>query len=442
MPGRRAQGWRRVAFGHWVTIIALVALCARLLVFVTSPGFRPIADSQTYDRMASSLARTGSLPRTPIPPFRSATAYPPPLFPVVLAVAYRAVGPTDPQARQNAGRVLEALLGTAAVVFVCLITVRLFGPRVALAAGALAAIYPPLVLVGSSLMTESLFIPLVLAATLAALRGRDSPRPERWAPATGVLIALAALTRGNGIILALPLGLLLGAEAPRRRSGVRRRWRAATPAAMLLAIVVTLAPWTIRNARQFHELVPITTENGYALAGTYSSAADHARYPTLWTSPFPQVEQALARDPRLNEAQISDRLARDAWGYVRAHPAYPLKVAKWSAIRLLNLSGTGFERWNATWEGYPRYLAVASVIAFWLLGLLALLGVARGALRRAPAALWGVPVVILLSVLPFAGSTRYRSPLDPFLVMLAAAALAGVRRGRWRQGGRLPSAAE
>src|SRR5205807_6549592 len=74
-------------------------------------------------------------------------------------------------------------------------------------------------------------------------------------------------------------------------------------------------------------------------------------------------------------------------------------------------------------EAYPPWLAIASVYSFWAVGLLALAGAATGAARRVPWALWGCPVVIFLSTVLLEGSTRYRSPADPFIVMLATLGL-------------------
>jgi len=74
-----------------------------------------------------------------------------------------------------------------------------------------------------------------------------------------------------------------------------------------------------------------------------------------------------------------------------------------------------------------------------LLGLAALVwGPARRAARRAPAALWACPILMFVSCVPFAGSTRYRSPADPFLLILVAVLL-GVVVDR-RRGERVASA--
>ena len=49
---------------------------------------------------------------------------------------------------------------------------------------------------------------------------------------------------------------------------------------------------------------------------------------------------------------------------------------------------------------------------------------------RGPPAFWGVPLTIVLSFIFVEGAIRFRAPADPFVVMLAAAALARGRRAR------------
>jgi hypothetical protein len=80
------------------------------------------------------------------------------------------------------------------------------------------------------------------------------------------------------------------------------------------------------------------------------------------------------------------------------------------------------------------------VVSFWLLAVLALLGAMTPAARRAPRWMWGVPLLFFLSVVFINVETpRFREPIDPFLVMLAACAVAtGAERAATRFSGRAP----
>ena len=408
-----------------IRAIVLVALVVRLAVVLATPHFVPRTDAAEYDHNAVSLVQHGKFAPSVATFHGGPTAYHPPAFSVLLAGAYKLVGTGSAKTRWEAGRILNAILGAAAVALICLIALRLWGRRVALLAGGIAAVSPPLVLVGSTLMSEPLFIVLELAAVLAALAHRESPHRWRWAVATGVLAALGALTRGNGLLLLVPLFFLVWCERP------RRSWRSLrAPAAMVAAAALTLVPWTIRNLSAFHQFVPVTTETGYALAGTYNGVSQsYGRFPAMWQAPFYGVARILRSDPHANEAQISSRLTTQAIDYVDAHPAAVPKTAYWNILRLLNFAGPGFEHWIAYYESYPPWLAVASAYAFWLMLALALAGAGGRAVRCAPLAIWGVPLVIFLLAVGLMGSTRYRSPADPFVILLAALGLVAAYEG-------------
>ena len=64
-----------------------------------------------------------------------------------------------------------------------------------------------------------------------------------------------------------------------------------------------------------------------------------------------------------------------------------------------------------------------SALGTLVLLLLAAAGVARGALRRAPLAVWLAPVLLVVSVAVTVSAVRYRAPAEPFLVLAAAFAL-------------------
>jgi 4-amino-4-deoxy-L-arabinose transferase-like glycosyltransferase len=407
---------RRLRFRHGLAALLALALLARVLVIVATPQFAPATDAVDYDRIAVSLADNGSFPTSSVAPQGGPTAFRPPLFPLALAGAYTLSGTGDAKARWRAGRILEALLGTIAVGLIGLIALRLWGAAIGLIAAGIASVYPPLLLVGSSLMTESLFIPVALAIVLCGLAYRDAPQRLRWVVLAGGLIAIAALTRTTGIVLLLPIVFMVWTGRP--RFSRRALW---APLTLIAATAVTLVPWTIRNADVLHAFVPTTTQSGYALAGTYEPIAQHRPdYPAMWVPPILELARVYKAAPTANEAQVSSRLDTIGLDYIRAHPASLVKTAYWDTVRMFNLGGTGFESWAARYEGFPRRLADISVYAFWLLALIGIGGAFTVTARRAPKSLWWCPGVLLLGTVMFIGSTRYRAPADPFLVMLAA----------------------
>src|SRR6266540_937570 len=181
-------------------LILGLALLTRVAVIVATPDYQPQFDAADYDRHAVSIADGHGYPGPQSGDPTQPTAFRPPLYPVALAAVHLLGG------GWTAGRVLGALLGVATVLLVFVISRRLWGPRIAVVTSAIVAVFPPLVILSATLLSESLFLPLMLGAVLVVLEYRDDRR-LRWALLAGVLCGLAALTRTNGVLLVVAAGL-------------------------------------------------------------------------------------------------------------------------------------------------------------------------------------------------------------------------------------------
>jgi hypothetical protein len=296
---------------------------------------------------------------------------------------------------------------------------------VALVALAVAAVYPPLVLLGLTLLSEPLFLVFELGAVAAALRARETGG-LRWAAAAGALAGLAWLTRSNGWVLLVPLALLVWTLRPR----LSRRAVAAPLAAVLTALVV-VAPWTVRNAVAMDAFVLVSDNDGYTLAGTYNDTARADRdFRAGWRPPQLDPEYrrlAEGTDGELEQSRVLGRAARE---YIGDHPLYVAEVAACNSLRLVYLAwlACGDDRGSvalgyADEQGVSSAVAYATIAAFALVALLAIGGAFTRAARVAPRALWLVPAAMWTTVLVLAAN-RFRAPIEPFLVMLAALALA------------------
>lgn len=410
------------------------------LVYVENTYYKAKNDAGTYNRLASHIAQygdyhTGSGPHKGAGGSRGPTAYFPPAFPYSLAVVdlidgHEAGGKTAVPPE----RIAQAVVGTISVALLGLVALEAFGGSVALAAMTIAAVYPVFVELSGTLVAENLLLAFELASIWTALRARRARRTAgvyAWIAATGVLTGLGTLTHENAVLFLLPLGVAAWSVA-RARAPVRSRRPAlralAAPALLVACTCAMIAPWTIRNAVELHHFVPVSDETGITLIGTYNatSAAQrpvHYKWDLFLKMPeFAAIAQAA---PRYDEVQLSDQLQSRALDYIRAHPFSPLDVAFHNTLRMFELEGSF--AWHASYDaiGLPARAAGIGVVSFWLLLALAIAGLFTAVRREAPLWLWAFPVLYWLSIAFVNVETpRFREPIDPFFVLLAACAVA------------------
>lgn len=306
----------------------------------------------------------------------------------------------------EAQKIALSVVGTGTVVLVGLAGRLLGGERLGLIAAAVAALYPMLWLADGTLMSETTYALLITAALVCALA--YARRPSPWlAAALGALIALAALTRGEGLALLVLLAAPLAWRRPRHL------------AAVAVAAVVVLAPWTIRNLATFDKPFLIST-NGEAI---WAGANCHQTYYTdqigAWI--FNCYGPRPAGDESVQALAYRDRGLR----YMRHHTGrLPAVVAArlgrlWDVYRPWT-QGTFF---SATEGRRPRATHVA-LIVYWALLPLAVAGAVL--LRRRRRELWILlaPVVMVTLVAATTyGTTRFRTAAEPSIVLLAAVSL-------------------
>jgi hypothetical protein len=402
-----------------VTIAILAsALAVRVGYVLGTRGYSMRHDDQAYDRLALGIARTGAYPDVG----GHATAYRPPGFPYLLGAVYAIAG--RGHSRVVAGRMVEAVLGVVIVALLGALAARLFDLRTAFCTMALAAVYVPLVTAGTSLLAEPLTIVLELGAISAVLAWRRHAQ-LRWVVAAGVMGGALALTRSNACVVVIAL---VAAVWPFRR---RLTVGSLTPVAVLLmTAVLTVAPWTVRNAVVLHSFIPVSDETGGTLAGTYNpvSAGDSAA-PAFWhllpqIPPYASQTRTLAAGP---EAPFQSRLVHLALQYVQHHPFYPFKVAYYNTLRLFGLNSLRLSTFTASLAGITSArVADAGVFSFWVVGALAVAAGLNGRVRKQiPGFIWLAATLLFFSiVLINSEAPRLRLSLDPFVLLLAGAGMA------------------
>jgi 4-amino-4-deoxy-L-arabinose transferase-like glycosyltransferase len=418
------MGRRRPTRTSLIAAALLIAALALRVALVESTSYTPRNDAGSYLTLASQVAHTGAYSTSRRPGGGAGgtlgpSAYFPPAYPYLLATVDLIGGNTGRRGGSiEPARISQAVLGTVTVAFVGLIALELFGATIALIALALAAFYPVFVELSTALVAENLMTVLILAAVWTGLRARRSAHPYRWLISAGVLTGLATLTHVNSLVVIVPLAFAAW--------HARRGWQA--PALVVLAALLTLTPWIVRDAVVMHRFIFVTDETGITLRGTYNSAsAANSPVPYKWRIFYgiPGERPLVGQEGRLTEPELSDRLQSQAFHYIGDHPLSPLAAAYHNSLRLLELEGQSAWQASARAQSLPLGIARAGVICFWILCVLALAGAFTHRVRAAPPWVWTIPLLLWLTVvLVNAETPRFREPIDAFLILSGACALA------------------
>jgi 4-amino-4-deoxy-L-arabinose transferase-like glycosyltransferase len=343
-----------------------------------------------------------------------------PGYPLFLAACREVFGASLP-----AVRIVQAGLGVVGVWLVGRLTAstvpwaRRPGWTIPMVAAGIAAVEPYLVGMSALVLSEALFLPVMLAGlwALASLwRRGDEPGPKRpivVAVGAGLAMGAAVLARPSWALF-LPAALaswVIGAGRGRRLEALR--------GALIvgLASAAILAPWWVRNARVFGKFVPTAMWVGASLYDGINPRANG------------ESDMDFVDDPEfrtLGEPE-QDAVFRDrSIAFARSDPG-----------RVLALAGAKFGRFWSPWPNANVLKApgVALASALVTIPVYVLIGLGAWDRRRDPKALAllaGPLVYFCLLHMVFVSSVRYRIPGE--VPALGLAAIGVGRLAGWRTG--------
>ena len=251
---------------------ALILLAAILVLGFGLRAYRvveplpvPGDDAHAYYALSKSLYSEGSFGG---PSFKDPSDWSPGAPLLYAASFYATAG-----AREGTARIVELLLGLATIVVAYLLGRRISCQPAGLLAAFAVAVYPPFIHSVGALYSEppAMFtLPAAVLAFLWAGDGLDArSSPARWL-LPGFLFGLTAMFRPEYLLVGFAFALLALIRVWRARA-----WRPSLAAAALLlvALLLPIAPWAIRNQVVLHRTVPISTGGGKALyVGTFLPA--------------------------------------------------------------------------------------------------------------------------------------------------------------------------
>jgi hypothetical protein len=294
----------------------------------------------------------------------------------------------------------DIALSCAMVWLVANLALVLFEDRaIALAAALAAAIYPPSIYFSIVGLTETLFTTLIVAAYVCWYRGAFV-----WA---AVFAVFSILTRPAVDLLAPLLVIYFAAVVHcRHASGVLRQ-------VFIYAAVycVLMAPWWAHNYATYGTFVRLNLaagENFYAGNNRQNVSGGGVRDVDFDRSAYANIVDPVERD------RVAFKAGLD---YVKHDPLAFLARAGTKFVRFWRLwpYAEEYSNWKvlAVYIGsyVPIFVLTVVYLAFW--------GVPEF-LRIVPILAFGAYLTLVNVV--FSASLRYRFPLEPFMIVFAAAA--------------------
>jgi 4-amino-4-deoxy-L-arabinose transferase-like glycosyltransferase len=212
----------------WLWAVVLVALGLRVALALLPRAIR--WDEPDYLWLGKSLLTGGGYTIVGVPELHYT-----PLLPILSGAIYVLTG--DPELGTSAWYVL---LGALVILPVYDLARRIYGRPVARLAAILVALFPGLssAVLYWGTMTEPLFVFWIYCALWAVIVALDERKLWAYA-AAGASVGLAYLSRPEGIVWALALGIFLLLVWIRRRR--LWRWRTLAQAAVYMALLIVLA---------------------------------------------------------------------------------------------------------------------------------------------------------------------------------------------------------
>ena len=414
-------GFRAVAASLWLILAIALLLRVGYLWSYTYEHPRQAVSVVPFLFESGNIAHSLAVGNGFSSPFRvdtGPTAWLPPIYPLLLAGIFRTFGSYTFHSF-IAAALLNISFATLTCVPIFFAGKRIGGLGVAAGAAWLWAVFPNAILIPvQSMWDASLSALLVAAIFCATLALAESSRVRDWC-AYGLLWGITLMTNAT---LAALLPLLLGWVAYRSHKQ-RRPWFGRLALSIGIVVLCCL-PWTIRNYEIFHTFVPLRSGFGLQLwLGNNDDTKDIFR---AELHPIYNADER-ARYIQMGETAYMQEKQQQGVEYMTAHPA---REAHLIGNRIISVWSGGTPTPVKDVLNVPslwfRFVLLFNVIA----AMGALIGIVILFRRRSvyafPAAVF--PVVFpwayyLTLVLP-----RYRTPIDPIVMLLAAIAFGSLAR--------------
>ena len=311
-------------------------------------------------------------------------------------------------------RIANVVVGTLTIVMVSRVSSLLYGAAAGIAAAWFTALYPPLSFISSRVMSETLFIGLLIPSVYLLIESEKSTKV--WYAVFGLgLFSVASLVRSNllAMFAFLPLWLLT-----RRAVPIRRRLIIVS-VGMALSGAILLAPG-LYFLKTKGEFIPLATNAGQTFYGANNPLADGG---WVQVEDHQELLSTIPPSVRRSPQAYSKAQNRLAVAWIRENPkAFLALLPK----KFANAWLPGFQKSQTTSDS--RLVAALLAMTFGMLLIAAVIG----RIKVKPAYGDGTLVAILFTYtalsLVFYGNPRIGLYCAPVLIIYASSILPLIMR--------------
>lgn len=405
--------------------ILLVALAARLFVLalVYPDQLDPRLDHWPFAYETGRIARSIALGEgfsNPLFEKTGPTAWMTPLFPYLVAAVFKTTG-IYTKASAIILLSLNSLFSALTCVPVFFIARKSFGEKAAVWSAWAWALFPYAIYFSVEWIWETCLTALLLSLLfLITLRLEHTPQLGPWV-GFGLLWGVTALT--NPSVLSLLPVFVIWACYRLRKNG--QLW-AMQAAVALLALVIVVTPWFVRNYQTFHQFIPF--RDAFWLVMHVGNNGDSSHWAPDEAHPSSNTKEEQEFN-RLGELNYMSLKRREVIQLIRSHPGGYV----WLTLRRFLFAWTGF------WSFSREYLAKEpgdpwNVLMSMIVLVLVLIGLRHAFQEKKSYAILYASILILFPLVYYFSFTQmsYRHPIDPFVAILAAYGAMSLVPG-WRQ---------
>lgn len=393
--------------------IVLISLFFKIIYVVCFSQLPMPPDAVGYDNIGWNIAQGKAYSdNVPVATIRG------PVYPGFLAAIFSIFGHN-----YLAVRIVQSIVSSLLVVVVYWITCRITNEKTALLASLLVAFYPAFTFYSGILLSETLST-FLLAISLMFLFQTIKYKSVLWAVTAGCGMGVCILCRSE--MLLFPFFLIILLPCLKKGNNIKKE-NVKLYSIFLLATILIITPWIIRNYVVFHKFMPVSA-GGKASLWLASHPDDLVEW-DFDSEPLKSLSVGVDLDKADTWIKLDEILFKEGIKNITLHPFIYIKLSAkrffrfWVASHSNKLAGLHYSFNQSIQLHYYKVFLLKIILLIINIGLL-IIGLVGFFIEKKSWRLF-LPVILLIIYktifhMAFPATPRYQIPVMPFVLIFSA----------------------